>query len=132
MTSRGRALPAAAAAVAVAASVAGAVLERSSWWGVAFAGAVAATMLALRPVVPVPYRAGWTRSVLLVSLGAVCAGGTYAFAVPPFGPAGTAFAFLVPLLLVAAWLAKGAGQVGASAQHRSEWERAYMSGKRRF
>jgi len=90
-------------AVVAAGCVAGAVLARSSWWGPAFAVSVAGLMVTARGRVPASYRPGWTRSTVLVTLGAACAGGAYAFAVPPWGPR-TALSwgfFLVPVVVVA-------------------------------
>lgn len=75
----------AGAAVAVVA-VALAVVTPSSPWGALFALAVAWAMVAARPVVRASYAPGWTRSVVLVTAGAVCAGGCYAFSVGPWGP----------------------------------------------
>ena len=89
----------AAYAVAVAACVAGGFLVPSSWWGVAGAGAVFGLMVTLGPWMPASYRAGWTRATVIVTAAAVCAGGAYAFAVPPFGPR-PAVAWPLAVLLV--------------------------------
>ena len=73
-------------ALALVACVAGAVVAPSSWWGLAGVGAVAGLMVTLRPWVPASYRPGWTRSTVIVTVAALCAGASYAFAVRPFGP----------------------------------------------
>jgi hypothetical protein len=75
----------AGAAVAVLAVVL-AVVTPSSPWGALFAVGVCAAMVAARPVVRASYAPGWTRSVVVVTAGAVCAGGCYAFSVGPWGP----------------------------------------------
>jgi hypothetical protein len=75
----------AGAGVAVLAVVL-AVVAPSSSWGALFAVGVCAAMVAARPVVRASYAPGWTRSVVLVTAAAVCAGGCYAFSVGPWGP----------------------------------------------
>jgi peptidoglycan/LPS O-acetylase OafA/YrhL len=74
----GAAVAAGSAVLALAAPV--------SWWGATFALGVLGGMLAARPVVRASYRPAWTRSVVLVTLGATLAGSCFAFAVEPWGP----------------------------------------------
>ncbi|HEX8002689.1 MAG TPA: hypothetical protein VF519_08335 [Mycobacteriales bacterium] len=74
------------AASALVACVAGAVRAPSSWWGVAAWAAFVGTMVALRPVVPARYRAGWLTGTAFTSAAAALGAAAYAFAVEPFGP----------------------------------------------
>jgi FtsH-binding integral membrane protein len=115
---------------ALVACVAGAVRAPSSWWGVAGLVAFGGLMASLRAWVPASYRDGWPRATVLTAIAAALGGGSYAFAVAPFGPRPAVSVVLGLLLLAALGGTAGSGVVGPRQGKYEQYRIAAAQGER--